>query len=161
MGGGVGIVLKNNISLQIRSDLGHHESYETVLVEIEKESFHKNRNIVVGVIYRPPGTDMKLLNEDINSLLNLLVNENKLSYLMGYYNINFLNYGKHIDTTEFVDILHGQSFISLIYRPTRVKQQSATLIDNIFTNSYTNIENTFQCFVYTDITDHFPIIHVD
>ena len=80
---------------------------------------------------------------------------------MGDCNINLLNYGKHIDITEFVDILHGHSFISLIDRPTRVKQQSATLIDNIFTSSYLNIENTIQCIIYTDITDHFPIIHVD
>ena len=36
MGGGVGIFLKSNISFQIRSDLGHHESYESVFVEIEK-----------------------------------------------------------------------------------------------------------------------------
>ena len=75
---------------------------------------------------------------------------------MGGININLSNYGKHVDTTEFVDILHGHSFISLINRPTRVKQQSATLIDNIFTNSYLNIENTFQCNIYI-----FPIIHVD
>ena len=60
-----------------------------------------------------------------------------------------------------MDILHGHSFISLINRPTRVTQQSATLIDNIFTNCYLNIENTFQCIIYTDITDHFPIVHVD
>ena len=161
MGGGVGIFLKSKISLQIRSDLGHHESHESVFVDIEKESFDKNRNIVVGVIYRPPGADLKLFNEDIDNLLNLLKNENKLCYLMGDYSINLLNYGKHIDTTEFVDILHGHSFISLINRPTRVKQQSATLIDNMFTNSYLNIENTFQCIIYTDITDRFPIIHVD
>ena len=75
---------------------------------------------------------------------------------MGDFNINLSNYGKHVDTTELVDILHGHSFISFINRPTRVKQQSATLIDNIFTNSYLNIENTFQCNIYI-----FPIIHVD
>ena len=57
-------------------------------MEIEKESFHKNRNIVVEVIYKPPGTDLKVFNEDINDLLNLLKNENKLCYLMGDYNIN-------------------------------------------------------------------------
>ena len=131
------------------------------LWRLKKNISIKNRNLVVGVIYRPPGTDMKLFNEDINSLLNLLKNENKLCYLMGDYNINLLNYGKHSDTTEFVDILHGHSFISLISRPTRVKQQSVTLIDNIFTNCYLNIENTFQCIIYTDIRDHFPIIHVD
>ena len=51
--------------------------------------------------------------------------------------------------------------MSLINRPTRVAKDSATLIDNIFTNCYSNIDNTFQCLIYTDVTDHFPIIHVD
>ena len=58
-------------------------------------------------------------------------------------------------------MLHVNSFISLINRPTRIKKESATLIDNIFTSCYTDLENWFQCLLYTDITDHFPIIHVD
>ena len=37
---------------------------------------------------------------------------------------------------------------------------SATLIDNIFTNCYFDLGNTFQCIIKTDITDHFPVIHV-
>ena len=51
---------------------------------------------------------------------------------MGDYNINLWNYGKHVETNEFVDMLHSHSFIPLIDRPTRIKKQSATLIDNIF-----------------------------
>ena len=43
--------------------------------------------------------------------------------------------------------------MSLINRPTRVKE-SAILIDNIFTNSFASPD-------ITDITDHFPIVHVD
>ena len=62
---------------------------------------------------------------------------------MGDYNINLLNYEKHSDTTDFVDLLHANSFISLLNRPTRVKRESATLIDNIFTNAFMNLENSF------------------
>ena len=51
--------------------------------------------------------------------------------------------------------------MSLINRPIRVKQESATLIDNIFTNSFASPGKTFQCIIYTDINDHFPIVHVD
>ena len=51
--------------------------------------------------------------------------------------------------------------MALINRPTRVKQESATLIDNIFTNSFASSVKTFQCLIYTDITDHFPIVQVD
>ena len=80
---------------------------------------------------------------------------------MGDYNINLLNYGKHNETNEFVDMMHAHYFISLRNRPTRVNQQSATLIDSIFTNKHDDLMNTFQCLIYTDISDHYPIIHMD
>ena len=80
---------------------------------------------------------------------------------MGDYNINILNYDKHTETTFFVDMLHANPFVSLINRPTRVTNRSATLIDNIFTNCFANIKNTFQCIIYTDVSDHFPIVHID
>ena len=67
----------------------------------------------------------------------------------------------HQDTSEFIDQLHSNSFISLINKPTRVKKHSATLIDNIFTNSLCYMGNTIQGIIYTDISDHFPIIHID
>ena len=38
---------------------------------------------------------------------------------------------------------------------------SATLRDNIFANSFASPDKTFQCIIYTDITGHFPIVHVD
>ena len=38
------------------------------------------------------------------------------------YDINLLNYGKHVETNEFVDMLHSHSFISLIDRPARIKK---------------------------------------
>ena len=47
-------------------------------------------------------------------------------------NINLLNYGKHNETNEFVDMMRAHSFISPINRHASVKQQSATLIDDIF-----------------------------
>ena len=85
----------------------------------------------------------------------------QIFYLMGYYKINLLNYGKHVETNEFVDLLHSYSFICLINRPTRIKKQSATLIDNIYTNKHDDLANTFQWLIHTDISDHYPMIHID
>ena len=79
---------------------------------------------------------------------------------MGDYNINLINYENHTLTSDFVDLLHSHSFISLINRPTRITSTTATLIDNIFTNS-TNIENSFQGLLVTDVSDHLPIFCVD
>ena len=148
-GGGEGIYLKEYIE------------FESVFIEINKDVFRKNKNLIIGVIYRPPDKDLKLSNTNMEDSLANLKNENKYCYLMGDYNINILNYEKHFDTTDFVDLLHANSYISLLNRPTRVNRESATLIDNIFTNAFMNLENSFQCLIYTGITDHFPLIHLD
>ena len=161
-GGGVAIFLKRGISYQNRNDLEYMgDLYESVFIEIDKDAFSKDKNVIIGVIYRPPGTDLEIFNEHISISLNKLKNEHKFCYLMGDYNVNLLNYSKHRETTDFVDALHSNSFVSLINRPTRVNGDSATLIDNIFTNCFSNIHDTFQCLIQTDISDHFPIIHVD
>ena len=115
----------------------------------------------MGVIYRPHGPEMKIFNENMSSFLNTLKNENKYCYPMVGYNTNLLNYGKHKETSEFVELIHSYSFISLINKPTRLTSQNATLIDNIFTNCYNYIENTFQCLIVSDVSDQCSIIHVD
>ena len=94
-------------------------------------------------------------------MLSELTQENKYCYIMGDININLLNYDTHQHTTNFVDLIHANSFVSLINKPTRVKQQSATLIDNIFTNSLSGMDHTIQGIIYSDISDHFPVIHID
>ena len=104
---------------------------------------------------------MKLFNDAFCELLNTMKQNQNLIYLMGDYHINLLNYRKHNETNDFVDILHASSFISLINRPTMVQKDSATLIDNIFTNNHSKLSHTFQGLIFTDITDHFPIIHID
>ena len=81
-GGGVGIFLRNNILYQIRSDLTlNNEFSESIFIEIDKDLFNKNRNIIIGVIYRPPNTDLKLFNDDINELLDTLEREHKYCHL--------------------------------------------------------------------------------
>ena len=157
-----GIFLVNDIIYQKRPDLTQdNKLYESIFVEIDKDVFHKNRNVIIGVIYRPPDKDLGMFNENINDLFDTLSGERKYCYLMGDFNINLLNFDKHAETTSFVDLLHAHSFVSLINRLTRVTTNFATLIDNIFPNCYGNIENTIQCLIYTDVSDHFPIVHID
>ena len=80
---------------------------------------------------------------------------------MGDYNINILNYDVHAPTGEFVDTMSSYAFVPLINRPTRVTVTSATLIDNIFTNNFENLENSFQGVLVTDISDHYPISYIN
>ena len=60
----------------------------------------------------------------------------KISYLMGDFNINLLNYDMHRQATnDFVNLLTSNSFFPLISKPTRFTSSTATLIDYIFTNN--------------------------
>ena len=122
-GGGVGISLDNNIPYQIRPDIFLNDDiFESIFIEIDKDIFQRGKNIIIGVIYRPPGTDLPTFNDSMSLMLSGLIRENKYSYLMGDYNINLLHYENHQHTSDFIDQLHSNSFISLINKPTRVKK---------------------------------------
>ena len=69
-GGGVGIYLKENISYINRDDLILPEcEFESVFIEIDKDVFRKNINLIIVVIYRPPDKDLKLFNTNMEDLL--------------------------------------------------------------------------------------------
>ena len=86
--------------------------------------------------------------------------EKKLTYLLGDFNVNLLNIENHVDSHEFADLMFSHSLIPSITKPTRISSRSATLIDNIFSNNLQD-ENVFTGLLYTDISDHFPIFHID
>jgi len=81
-------------------------------------------------------------------------NINKILFICGDYNIDLMNHDSHYATDEFVNALCMSLFPS-ISRPSRITSHSATLIDNIFTNSIdqTNVSGL----MISDITDHLPI----
>ena len=80
----------------------------------------------------------------------------------GDYNINLLNIDNHLPTAEFLETMYSHGFYLLINKPTRIKNTTATLIDNIFRN-YENIRDTdlFNGILYTDISDHLPVFSVN
>ena len=75
---------------------------------------------------------------------------------MGDFNIDLIKFDSHPQTAEFLDINMTYSILPLINKSTRVTQNSATLIDNIFTNIL-NSDETISCILPIDLSDHFPI----
>ena len=161
-GGGVSIFIEDQIEYTVRHDLSlNNDLIESKFIEINKEVVGKNKNVIIGVVYRPPGTDIKLFNNCIETLLVNIKSENKLVYAMGDWNINLLNIENHEPSQEFFDIMMSNSLIPTITKPTRVTHRSATLIDNIFCNSLFDNDQLFSGILYTDISDHLPIFHID
>ena len=161
-GGGVVIYLNKNIEFSIRYDLSEFDNLlESVFIEIQIDTVQCIKDVIIGIIYRPPGTDLCEFNVMIGELLENIKAEDKFCYLMGYYNINFLNYESHDQTATFIDMLYSYTFVPLINRPTRVTSSSATLIDNIFTNNHDALVKSYQGILVTDLSDHFPIFHIN
>ena len=111
--------------------------------------------------YRSPNTDPRLFKDMLGVLLECVSKEKELCYSVGDFNINILNYDSHSATANFVDLHYVHSFLPLIYRPTRITQNSTTIIDNIFTNTIGELECGRNGILVTDLSDHFPIFHIE
>ena len=72
---------------------------------------------------------------------------------MGDYNIDLLNPARH-NTEKFINVLQSNGFYPHINQPTRISNESQTLIDNIFSNVY---QSSINGIIYSDISDHLPI----
>ena len=160
-GGGVSVLIRDDIEYFERPHLNMMTANaETVFVEIDKSYVGKSSNIIVGVIYRPPDTNINVFTELLETIMSKIKTENKVCYLLGDYNINLLNAENHPPTQEFVDTMFSHSLFPCITKPTRVNSKTATLIDNIFSNDLI-VEDSISGIFYTDITDHFPVFLID
>ena len=61
---------------------------ESVFIEIDKDQLNTKQNKVIGSIYRPPGTDIRLFQKKLKRVLDIVHRENRMCYLLGDYNIN-------------------------------------------------------------------------
>ena len=153
-GGGVGIYLQNDLDYKLRPECNFSdpEVIETLFVEI---TVPKGKNIIVGSVYRPPNYNAASFLDKFNDILSYISKDNKQCFVLGDFNLDLLQYDRHLATQEFVDSLFSHAFIPLISNPTRLTSHPATLIDNIFTNSVSR--NIFSGIVLNDLSDHFPV----
>ena len=89
---------------------------------------------------------------EFSTLLQKVKNLNKLSYICGDYNIDLLKLKVNPRFGEFFDHIISSGFFPKITLPTRFSDQSATLIDNVFS---TNIEEKeVSGILLNHISDH-------
>ena len=132
-GGGVSLYIRDDLKYIERNDLDiYDEHFESVFIELDKQYVNSKKNVIVGVIYRPPRTDLEHFFSHLNSLLEKLDHENKTVYLMGDFNLNLLNADSHKSTADFIETLFSHYYMPLINKATRITQNSSTLIDNMF-----------------------------
>ena len=129
--GGTLLYISNRLSYKPRFDLNivKKNQVESTFIEIINT---KKTNIVVGCIYKHPNMDVLEFNNHLNQMLEKVSKEQKQIFLLGDFNINWLNYNAYQPTNEFLDSLASNSIIPYILKPTRLTSHLKTLIDNIF-----------------------------
>ncbi len=152
----------NNVNYKVREDLPLNNDFQSKFIEVDKQIWKYNRNVVIGVIYRPPFTSVSKFNEKIDELLAIISNENKWAIISGDFNINTYQGAQPFSEVnqEFQNLLLSNYFYPLINNPTRVDKVSATLIDNIYTNITMLAESHHSGIIHSSISDHYPIFTI-
>ena len=151
-GGGVALYILNNINYKVRNDLKLEcDQCSSITVEVLNE---KSKNILITVVYKPPNINPSHFNEKLDVFLTKLSQDNKLNMVMGDFNLDLLQFQAHNPTEDFLNMMYSHNLEPLIFRPTRVVPNTATLLDNIFTNiNNIKVSNV----ILTDFSDHFPV----
>ena len=97
----------------------------------------RGKSFLVGNMYRPPDSKIEY-NDRFEDFIDIVLNEEKEFILLGDFNKNMLNNDTDREWGNFTTSL---GLTQLISEPTRVTNESKTLIDHIYTNNENNIQS--------------------
>ena len=157
-GGGTAILIKNHISYTRRSDLEEFQEGQLESTYIEIQSKNKKK-ITVGSLYQPPNISADRLHHHLSETIPKVKSEDRDKQLiLGIdHNLDLLKSNNHSATQNFLDILIDNGLLPTITWPTRITQQSATLIDNIFISEVLQ-HNFDSAILIHDMSDHLPTL---
>ena len=147
-GGGVGAYIHSSLNYSRIQNLSlvHAESiWFKVLID--------NTSIIVGVIYRKPGTNLDEFKDGLNSVLQNLNLDRNLSIILGDFNIDLNSNDEK--SKELLRLAETYGLLQLIKTATRITNTSSTLIDHIYTN-ISSYEIQSGC-IEAGISDHLPV----
>ena len=124
-----------------------------------KEINMPTKNILIGTIYTPPKDTYKQFEDKLSAILQTIYQENKKCYLMGDFNIDLLKIDLNDNLNSFINLMFSSSFYPTISKPTRITKSTATLIDNIFSNTLE--EKCKTGLLLTDLSDHLPVFQLN
>jgi hypothetical protein len=156
-GGGLSIYVKDSIQYNVLPELNiNSPDIEMIWLEIKKDNLYFDKNLIIGGMYRRPGSNPNDFIDLLNDKLLHIKQTNKHCIYAGDFNLDLLKHQNHPPTNEFININLALSYIPQINRPTRITKDTATIIDNFFSNFPITNEAT-NGIMLTDLSDHFPI----
>ena len=90
-GGGTSIYIHKDIQYKNRNDISlPKKHYESIFIEVDKALFSTNRNTIIGEIYKPPTSNLKTFNIELEKLLVKIKKERKYAFIMGDFNTKII-----------------------------------------------------------------------
>ena len=151
IGGGVAIYVDKALKSSLLMKTNIENILESVTIEILVENA---KNIIITCIYRTPGTCLDTFNHNIESMFGNK-KDNKTYLINGDFNIDILNPHGNNKTNNYIDIMFTNNLFPVITKPSRITTDTATLIDNIYTNALE--KQITSGLLINDITDHLPV----
>lgn len=130
--GGVALYIKNNFTFTLLNLSPVNVGFEHLWVKITLSGI----SVVVGVIYRPPSSDIALFFESFESLLSDVILNTHEIVILGDFNINLLDVN-HRNSILFTNMCDTLGIKQIIDEPTRVTATFSLLIDFILLSSHT------------------------
>lgn len=166
--GGVGLISKANTEIKIRTDLYFKNTkFNKINLTTESlwvEEIHPNtkKNLVIGVIYRHPGSTVECLEEftmQLKNIIDKIETENKKVVIVGDLNIDGMKTTTNKNVEKFFNMILENNYLPLITKPTRIQDLSISLIDHAVINStvFKTEVNLKTGVINSSITDHLPI----
>ena len=160
-GGGVCLYLYDTLQYKVRDDLKLGNDPETInskFVEVDKSSAGSRLNLIIGCIYRRPWEPLAEFNYLLSTMLDLIVRENKIVFLLGDFNVNLSHNNElSLDAAEFKNIFFGHHLFPLINKPTRETKHTGTVV---FCNVPSPIDISDVGIFRPYISDHHGIFYV-
>ena len=153
-GGGVGIYIMDTLQFIERPDLSINilSEFESIFIEIT----NLNIKLVIGEIYRIPNTNEQASIARYEAILQKFNNFNGDVIIGTDQNFNYINTNTHMNTSQLLNTFIAAGFLPTITKPTRITQNSATLIDNIYIK-LKSLQNLSCGIINIQISDHLPI----
>ena len=102
------------------------------------ETLNLKNNLIFGTVYRSPKQESETVLCFMNHLkecLNAIDKSNKPCFIQGDFNFNLID-TDDTNVSDFKENMFDNSFYSLINKPTRITDRSATCIDHIWSNVF-------------------------
>ena len=136
-----------------RSDLNSNSlEYESPWIEIKNK---RSTNIVITSIYRHPHDNFNDFFQYLEKCLSVVAQENKELYIYGDINFDLLKIDSDHVTQRFFNLLCSFGLLPHVLQPSRVTDNTATVIDNIFSNNIQ--DNIVSGNILLTLSEHFSI----